>query len=128
VWNALYFTAGDYRADPRQFGPNGTAAHSWSTAPGSLRRLPIRRRTFLGGDKTDQYLRGSYLQGWSAPDITTTRGFGLGAWSKDDLTAYLKSGHNRVTACTTGPMGEVVTLSTCVHDGSRTLAAICDPI
>ena len=27
-------------------------------------------KTFLGGDKTGEYLQGSYLQGWFAPDIT----------------------------------------------------------
>jgi mono/diheme cytochrome c family protein len=35
----------------------------------------------------------------------------VGAWSADDLVAYLKSGHNYVSAAT-GPMAEVVSLST----------------
>jgi mono/diheme cytochrome c family protein len=68
-------------------------------------------KTALGGDKTAQYLQSSYLQGWSAPNITNDARLGLGHWSKEDLVSYLKSGHNRVTAAT-GPMGEVVTLST----------------
>ena len=68
-------------------------------------------KTFLGGDKASQYLRGGFLQGWSAPDITGDTRVGVGAWSAEDLVAYLKSGHNRVSAAT-GPMAEVVTLST----------------
>jgi mono/diheme cytochrome c family protein len=68
-------------------------------------------KTFLGGDKAGQYLRGGFLQGWSAPDITGDSRVGVGAWSAGELVAYLKSGHNRVSAAT-GPMAEVVTLST----------------
>jgi hypothetical protein len=36
---------------------------------------------------------------------------GLGRWSVDDVAAYLKTGHNRITA-STGPMAEAVNLST----------------
>jgi hypothetical protein len=54
-----------------------------------------------------QYLEGSYLQGWFAPNITNDSRVELGAWTTDDLVAYLKSGHNRVTAAT-GPMAEAV--------------------
>jgi mono/diheme cytochrome c family protein len=65
----------------------------------------------LGGDKTGEYLHGSYLQGWFAPDITNDARTGLGKWSVNDISAYLKTGHNRTTAAT-GPMAEVVTYST----------------
>jgi mono/diheme cytochrome c family protein len=56
-------------------------------------------------------LQGSYLQGWSAPDITNDRRVGLGDWTVEDITTYLKAGHNRITAAT-GPMSEAVFLST----------------
>ena len=68
-------------------------------------------KTLLGGDKTNEYLRGSYLQGWSAPDITNDKARGIGSWSVEDAVAYLKNGHNRITAAT-GPMAEAVSLST----------------
>jgi mono/diheme cytochrome c family protein len=109
AWNALYFTEGDYRTNPRK-------SEEWNRGaflvdgPGHCGACHTPK-TFLGGDKTDQYLKGSYLQGWSAPDITNDPRLGLGAWSEDDLVTYLKSGHNRVTAAT-GPMAEVVALST----------------
>ncbi len=57
-----------------------------------------------------QYLEGSFLQGWFAPNITNDNRVGLGGWSVDDVVAYLKTGHNRVTA-STGPMAEAVSLS-----------------
>ncbi len=65
-------------------------------------------KSFLGGDKTSEYLRGSNLQGWFAPDITNDDRRGLGHWSADDIVAYLKTGHNRITAAT-GPMAEEIT-------------------
>lgn len=109
VWDALYFTEGEYRPDPNQSAEWNRGAFL-VTGPGHCGACHTPK-TFLGGDKTSQYLRGSYLQGWSAPDITNDSRLGLGRWSKQDIVAYLHSGHNRITAAT-GPMGEVVTLST----------------
>jgi mono/diheme cytochrome c family protein len=68
-------------------------------------------KSFLGGDKTGEYLRGANLQGWFAPDITNDARTGLGRWSAGDITAYLKTGHNRMTAAT-GPMAEMIADST----------------
>jgi mono/diheme cytochrome c family protein len=110
VWNGLYFREGEYQPDPKQSAEWNRGAFLVD-GPGHCGACHTPK-TFLGGDRTDQYLQGSYLQGWSAPDITNDARVGLGKWSKEDLLAYLKSGHNRVTAAATGPMGEVVTLST----------------
>src|SRR5579864_1673209 len=109
AWDALYFKEGAYR-------PDASKSAQWNRGaflvdgPGHCGACHTPK-TFLGGDKADQYLRGSYLQGWSAPDITNDARRGLGGWSKEDVVSYLRSGHNRITAAT-GPMGEVVTLST----------------
>jgi mono/diheme cytochrome c family protein len=109
VWNALYFTQGDYKPDSKQSAEWNRGAYLVDgPAHCGACHTP---KTFLGGDKTDRYLRGGYLQGWSAPDITGDPRVGLGAWSSEDLVAYLKSGHNRVSAAT-GPMAEVISLST----------------
>ena len=109
VWDALYFKEGEYQPHPDQSAEWNRGAFLVD-GPGHCGACHTPK-TLLGGDKADQYLRGSYLQGWSAPDITNDKRVGLGTWSKQDVFAYLKSGHNRVTAAT-GPMGEVVTLST----------------
>jgi mono/diheme cytochrome c family protein len=109
VWNALYFKEGEYTPDPQKssewnrgaFLVDGPAHCGACHTPKSL----------LGGDKLNQYLQGSYLQGWSAPDITNSTRLGLGRWAVDDITAFLKTGHNRITAAT-GPMAEAVHLST----------------
>jgi mono/diheme cytochrome c family protein len=109
LWNALYFREGDYQPDPKQSAEWNRGAFLVD-GPGHCGACHTPK-TMLGGDRTDQYLQGSYLQGWSAPDITNDTRLGLGKWSNEDLVSYLRSGHNRVTAAT-GPMGEVVSLST----------------
>jgi mono/diheme cytochrome c family protein len=109
VWDGLYFKEGEYVADPHKsaewnrgaFLVDGPAHCGTCHTP----------KSFLGGDKTAQYLQGSPLQGWSAPNITNDARTGLGGWSVEDVAAYLKTGHNRITAAT-GPMAEAVDLST----------------
>jgi mono/diheme cytochrome c family protein len=109
VWNALYFSQGDYKPDSQKSAEWNRGAYLVD-GPGHCGACHTPK-TFLGGDKTDRYLRGGLLQGWSAPDITNDARVGLGAWSPAELVAYLKSGHNRVSAAT-GPMAEVISLST----------------
>jgi mono/diheme cytochrome c family protein len=109
VWNALYFIQGDYKPDIRKPAEWNRGAYLVD-GPGHCGACHTPK-TVLGGDRTDQYLRGGFLQGWSAPDITGDSRVGVGGWSVEDLVAYLKTGHNRVSAAT-GPMAEVVTLST----------------
>jgi mono/diheme cytochrome c family protein len=109
VWNALYFTDGEFRADPQKSAEWNRGAFLVQ-GPGHCAACHTPK-SFLGGDKTSEYLRGSNLQGWFAPDITNDARTGLGHWSASDVATYLKTGHNRVTAAT-GPMAEVVTYST----------------
>ena len=109
VWNMLYFSQGEYKPDAEKSAEWNRGAFLVD-GPGHCGACHTPK-TLLGGDKASQYLRGGFLQGWSAPDITGDSRVGVGAWSAEDLVAYLKSGHNRVSAAT-GPMAEVVTLST----------------
>lgn len=109
VWDGLYFKQGEYAADPQKSAEwNRGAFLVDGPAHCGACHTP---KTFLGGDKMAQYLQGGPLQGWSAPNITNDARTGLGNWSVDDVTAYLKTGHNRITAAT-GPMAEAVDLST----------------
>jgi mono/diheme cytochrome c family protein len=105
VWNALYFTGGEFK-------PDGTKSAEWNRGaylvegPGHC-AVCHTPKSPLGGDETNQYLSGANLQGWFAPDITNDNGSGLGRWSVQDITAYLRTGHNRTTAAT-GPMAEEI--------------------
>jgi mono/diheme cytochrome c family protein len=109
VWDGLYFKEGEYVVDPHKSAEwNRGAFLVDGPAHCGACHTP---KSFLGGDKTAQYLQGSPLQGWSAPNITNDARTGLGGWSVEEVAAYLKTGHNRVTAAT-GPMAEAVDLST----------------
>jgi mono/diheme cytochrome c family protein len=119
VWNRLYFSAGEFMPDPTKsaewnrgkFIVDGPAHCGGCHTP----------KTMLGGDRADQYLQGANLQGWSAPDITNNRRTGLGGWAVEDISLYLKTGHNRLTAAT-GPMAEAVELSTSMLSAADTMS------
>jgi mono/diheme cytochrome c family protein len=108
AWNALFFNEGEFRPDPQKSAEWNRGAFLVD-GPGHCGACHTPK-SMLGGDKSSEYLRGSYLQGWFAPDITNDERRGLGRWSVDDIVAYLKTGHNQFTAAT-GPMAEEVTLS-----------------
>jgi mono/diheme cytochrome c family protein len=120
VWNALYYTDGEFKADPQKSTEWNRGAYLVQ-GPGHCAACHTPK-SFLGGDRTSEYLRGSYLQGWFAPDITNEARTGIGLWSVEDIVTYLKTGLNRVTAAT-GPMAEVVKYSTS-HMTDNDLAAI----
>jgi mono/diheme cytochrome c family protein len=105
VWDWLYFTPGEYKADLKQPAEWNRGAFLVQ-GPGHCAACHTPK-SFLGGDKKSQYLRGSDIQGWFAPDITNDDRTGLGRWSAQDIAAYLKTGHNRVSAAT-GPMAEEI--------------------
>jgi len=109
VWDALYFSPGEFRPDPQKPADWNRGAFLVE-GPGHCTACHTPK-SFLGGDKSGERLRGSYLQGWFAPDITNDERVGLGQWSSDDIVAYLKTGHNRITAAT-GPMAEEIEHST----------------
>ncbi len=109
VWDALYFRPGEFKSDPQKPADWNRGAFLVE-GPGHCTACHTPK-SFLGGDKSGEYLRGSYLQGWFAPDITNDDRVGLGPWSADDIVAYLKTGHNRITAAT-GPMAEEIEHST----------------
>ena len=57
------------------------------------------------------YLSGAELDAWYAPDLRGNPRVGLGGWSKADIVAFLKDGHNR-HATAFGSMIDVVNNST----------------
>lgn len=108
VWDALYFKPGEFYEDPSKSKEWNRGAYlAQGPAHCGACHTP---KTFLGGDKPSDALRGGTLQGWTAPDITSGQG-ALRDWSAEDITEYLETGHNRNTAAA-GLMGEVVDLST----------------
>jgi mono/diheme cytochrome c family protein len=66
---------------------------------------------FAGAPKTRQAFHGGRFSTWFAPDITTNKRTGLGAWSRPDVVELLRTARN-AHAQTSGEMGEVVSFST----------------
>jgi mono/diheme cytochrome c family protein len=108
VWDTLYFSEGEYKADPGK-SPEWNRGAYLVNGPGHCGACHTPKSS-LGGDKTAEFLQGGELQGWFAPNITGDATRGLGRWSNADVVTYLKTGHNRISAAT-GPMAEVVALS-----------------
>ncbi|MEA2917342.1 MAG: hypothetical protein QOJ15_9423, partial [Bradyrhizobium sp.] len=115
VWDALYFTDGEFQPDSRQ-PPAWNRGAYLVQGPGHCTACHTPK-TLLGGDKTGENLRGFNLQGWFAPDITADNRQGLGQWSEADITGYLRSGHNKFTAAT-GPMTEEIVNATSQYSDS----------
>lgn len=108
AWDTLYFRKGLFKPDKSKSAAWNRGAYLVE-GPGHCGACHTPK-TWLGGDKTSEALRGYAIQGWFAPDITNNGKSGLGRWSVDDIVTYLKTAHNRITA-TMGPMTEVVELS-----------------
>jgi len=51
---------------------------------------------------------GALTAGWRAYNITSDKATGIGAWSDEDLVAYLSTGHAAGHGSASGPMGEAV--------------------
>ena len=65
-----------------------------------------------GYDETDgDFLLGAPLDNWSASNLRQDVNTGLGRWTKDDITKFLKVGHNKF-GIAFGTMTEVVNNST----------------
>jgi mono/diheme cytochrome c family protein len=128
IWDALYLKKAPYKPDTAQ-------SAEWNRGAYLVEGLGHcgachTPRNQLGGERTSLALTGGVYQddiadavheqeivkednmvrAWSAVDLTPSPR-GLGAWSVDDIAAYLKTGHN-ARAGAFGPMAEVVANST----------------
>lgn len=105
AWNILNFTPGEFK-------PDGTKTPEWNRGAYIVEGLGHcgtchTPKSFLGGDKNSQFLQGSVLGTWYAPSITADAHKGIGAWTNEDIIAYLKTGSNRFDIAS-GPMAEEV--------------------
>ncbi len=108
-WNALFFDAGEFKADPTKSGEWNRGAYLVE-GPAHCGACHTAKNA-LGADKKSKAYEGGKSEGWFAPDLTNDQPGGLGTWTVDELAEYLRTGRNK-TAAATGPMGEVISLST----------------
>ena len=108
-WNWLHFRPGEFHSDPKQ-------SAEWNRGKYLFDGLGHcggchTPKNMMGGDKRGQALQGGLLEDWWAPDLTGNKVTGLGAWSKEDIVAFLKTGANNHTSVY-GSMIDVVQNST----------------
>jgi mono/diheme cytochrome c family protein len=105
-WNALFHSDKRFTPDPAKSAEvnrgdylvNGLAHCDTCHTP---------RNVLMAAD-SGKPLAGGSLGSWYAPNITSDKVSGIGAWSSDELVAYLRTGHVEGKAQAAGPMAEAV--------------------
>jgi mono/diheme cytochrome c family protein len=128
-WNLLFF-------EPSRYSPDSSRSAEWNRGAYLTQGLGHcgachTPRNFFGGERGSEALTGgefleeiadevvndkitpmdeSTVRPWSAANLTSAAS-GLGAWSREGIAAYLKTGHS-TRAGAFGPMSEVIANST----------------
>ena len=106
AWNLLFLDNATFVPDPhRQAEWNRGAYLVQGAAHCGTCHTP---RGFLMQEETSRALSGAQVGPWYAPNITSDPISGVGRWTKDDIAAYLRSGHLSGKAQAAGSMGEAV--------------------
>ena len=108
-WNAAFFKSQRFKSDDSKPAQWNRGAYL-STALGHCAECHTPRN-FGFGLKHGSELAGEEVQGWKAYNITSDSQHGIGAWTDEQIAAYLKSGHAAGGASASGPMAEVVSNS-----------------
>src|SRR5580692_6931679 len=108
-WNLLYLNSSDFKSDATQ-SPEWNRGAYLVDGLGHCGGCHTPKNA-LGADKSGRNFQGGTLDNWVAPDLTANDQTGLGAWSADDVTEYLRTGRNS-HAGAGGAMADVITYST----------------
>ena len=113
VWRALFFKEGTFAPDPKASDEVNRGAYLVEGL-GHCGSCHTPRNIALGS-KTSEALGGGEVvaQGWFAPNISSDVHEGIGSWTDQQLSDYLKSGVAPGKGIVAGPMMETV------HDSLR---------
>lgn len=106
AWNLLFL-------DSKPFVPDPSKPADWNRGAYLVRGLTHcsachTPRNILMAEESSHDLGGADVGGWSAPNITSDKNSGVGAWSEQDLVDYLRTGHAANKAQAAGSMVEAV--------------------
>ncbi|WP_074830828.1 MULTISPECIES: c-type cytochrome [Bradyrhizobium] len=106
-WRTLFFTEGEFKPDP-------TKSADWNRGAYLVEGLGHcgmchTAINALGGSSDSQAFEGGLIpmQNWYAPSLTSNKEAGLGDWSLEEISDYLRKGVSSRGAVY-GPMAEVV--------------------
>ncbi len=106
-WRTLFFKEGEYKPDP-------TKSADWNRGAYLVEGLGHcgmchTAINALGGSSESQAFEGGLIpmQNWYAPSLTSNKEAGLGDWSIEEITDYLRTGVS-ARGAVYGPMAEVV--------------------
>ena len=106
-WRTLFFTQGTYQ-------PDKTKSQEWNRGAYLVEGLGHCAMchtaiNILGGTSESKAFEGGLIpmQDWYAPSLTSNKEAGLGDWSLDDISDYLRKGVS-ARGAVYGPMSEVV--------------------
>jgi fructose 5-dehydrogenase cytochrome subunit len=106
AWNLLFLDAHVFAPDPQQSAAWNRGAYLvQGAAHCSTCHTP---RGFLMQEEASRALSGAEVSPWFAPNITSDPVSGIGSWTKEELTAFLRAGRLRGKAQAAGSMGEAV--------------------
>ena len=106
AWNLLFLDAATFVPDPHQSAEWNRGAYLvQGAAHCSTCHTP---RGFLMQEEGSRALSGAQVGPWYAPNITSDPISGIGRWTREELVAYLRTGHLSGKAQAAGSMGEAV--------------------
>ena len=106
IWNALFLST-------TRFTPNPRRSPEWNRGAYLAESLEHcgachTPRNALMAEQSRRQFAGTRVGGWYAPNITSDPVSGIGAWTRDELVQYLKSGALHGKAQAAGGMAEAV--------------------
>jgi mono/diheme cytochrome c family protein len=110
-WSMIFWSFA-FNADSR-FSPNTGQSPEWNRGAYIAEALAhcgechTPRNLAFALDNRKKFA-GALTAGWRAFNITSDKGSGIGAWSDDEVFAYLSNGHALGRGTAAGPMGEAV--------------------
>jgi mono/diheme cytochrome c family protein len=110
-WSMIFWSAA-FNANSR-FAPNTAQSAQWNRGAYLAEALAhcgechTPRNLAFALDNRKKFA-GSLTAGWSAFNITSDKGTGIGGWSDAEVLAYLATGHALDRGTAAGPMGEAV--------------------
>jgi alcohol dehydrogenase (quinone), cytochrome c subunit len=114
VWNAIFLDKEVYQPDPAKDAYWNRGAYlvqglGHCGACHTPRGVAFQEKALT--EKSDHFLSGEVLEGWSATNLRGDHNTGLGRWSEGDILVYLKTGANQHSSAF-GTMTPVINNST----------------